>query len=274
MKLKLVFFIFLFACNDLSGQLYLADWDFGLGYTQIAEQVFWENGKLKWEDRREGENLFRFQYDPSGKLQVKAEIVRQFFTDTIITFDPETYEENIQIAKGYSDIADGQYVEYHTNAQVATAGQLKKHVQLGHWISYYPNGKVKEELSYNERGHLHGNYQSYFENGKKKAIGKYEAIFPSPAVEKISGENFQGEFIPEVQEKSFKSGRWKYYSAEGLLESTGKYKVVQQWEEEESFSPTTYEKRLLRRLVSKEVKFGKWKYYTASGKKTIKVLEQ
>ena len=69
-------------------------------------------------------------------------------------------------------IADGNFIEYHSNGTIKTKGLLKNGKRTGIWTSYFVNGKIQSESKY-KKGILNGKTAAYYPNGNVQYMGLY-----------------------------------------------------------------------------------------------------
>ncbi len=72
------------------------------------------------------------------------------------------------------DEPEGFFKLIHDSGTFAGSGKYKKGVRVGKWTFLYPNGKIREEVTYNEQGQAEGNRKTYFENGNLESEETYQ----------------------------------------------------------------------------------------------------
>lgn len=294
MKTTFLLFSLLLIGNLAFAQWHLTDWDPGMDSSVAIQKMYWDNGNLRLENVIEDDKLIRLQYHAEGGLHIKAEIHHGFFSDTVITFSPDTYEEAIEIINWHGDVPRGKYIEFFADGVIARKGKLNSFGKMGEWKEFYPNGNVKELKQYTKIGMLDGLAKSFYPNGLLKTAGAYVIGLTEHQTEYLVTTNSEGKFIPDQSPKEYQTGRWKYYSENGQLaadvnynstgmkegksktyynngniKSVGKYKVITEMQEEIKYSPTTYEKITVKKMTPIEKKTGKWKHYSEQGLKKI-----
>jgi aminopeptidase N len=107
----------------------------------------------------------------------------------------------------------------YTDEIARGVGSLIKGLKEGDWIYYYPNRKIKREVTY-EGGKLNEVSKSYDKNGGLSELCNYKNDLPEGEYTKFrkkvkvaSGAYFEG----------VKTGLWSYYYPDGDLESQGFY---------------------------------------------------
>ena len=104
MKITFLLLSLLIISVETTPQSFLRDWDPGMDSSVAIQKIFWENGNLRLENSLEDDKLIRRQYHADGSLHIKAEIYHGFFSDTVTTFDPDTYDETVEIMNWYCDV--------------------------------------------------------------------------------------------------------------------------------------------------------------------------
>jgi len=140
-------------------------------------------------------------YNEAGKLKETAEFkndqlngLRQLYNDST---------KQIIIVENYKNNSfEGEYLSYHPNGELKQKGQYVNNKMSGLWKYYYPTGALKEAVQF-KNNKEEGPYKAYHQNGQLKAEGTYE------------NENRQGP--------------WKVYHPNGVLEEQANY--VDDWEE-------------------------------------------
>jgi hypothetical protein len=103
----------------------------------------YEDGRpmVTYEKLKNG-NYFRKFYNENGSLFQKAEVKFYYHQDTVTLFDPETYEQKMEINKGYLSELNGYFTQYHNfydKEYIELAGSYVNGLQ-GTWVyCTYPN---------------------------------------------------------------------------------------------------------------------------------------
>lgn len=120
--------------------------------------------------------------------------VIQYFEDTQ---NGEKHLEKEYYVSDSSGKIEGAYVEYFYGGEIKVKGTFRSGVPIGGWEYFFENGKLKQNVSFEEEGKItyryffengnvktelgvkgkqkEGVYNQYFENGKEKITGKYKA---------------------------------------------------------------------------------------------------
>ncbi|MBT07133.1 MAG: hypothetical protein CMM32_09530 [Rhodospirillaceae bacterium] len=112
--------------------------------------------------------------------------------ETTVTFDDLIYREGVFYHKSAGDNpfsgtvkkagqrwaflngkAEGPYVSFHDNGQLASMGSYLNGERNGEWLTYHVSGQlmIKETLQNGER---HGAWEYYFINGQLREKGNYK----------------------------------------------------------------------------------------------------
>lgn len=195
--MKNPFFYFLLLIGmPLSGQDYALP---AMSHYQVAtyfwadssstQQItYWPNGqtKVQYADLA-ADKKRRSEYDEQGCLLIEIEVKQHFTVDTILHVDPETFEEELEIRRGFTDMPHGSYTEYVRFAEscpekpiVLTEGQYQEGLRFGLWKTCKEKIGVGALLSahYNAEGQLEGEFmESYAFLGKpRKIVGHYQPV--------------------------------------------------------------------------------------------------
>jgi len=120
----------------------------------------------------------------------KVDKMISFVTDYLIEKMPK---ENLVVnGKEYS-----AHASYYDNDYVKSIGYYDRQSKLnkGPWLHFYPNGNLKNEGNYNDKGLLDGEWKLYFPDGKLNKIinysngklnGPYETYYPNGQLEEKS----------------------------------------------------------------------------------------
>jgi antitoxin component YwqK of YwqJK toxin-antitoxin module len=207
--------LLLLSCTCLIAQFQQIQWPWDS--TETDQQIqYWGDGGIKAENKRLGDQLFRFQYYENGALQLKAAIQQHRGIDTIITFDPETLERSqIQYKRNFHDWPSGPYLEFFPDGNVKAKGEVDGKKHLGKWLEYWANGNLKREIHYDEKGFKAGPYREYYENGNLKVSGAYKVEMVTEKRLCFNPETFQ-EYECEIEvEQEVQTGEWRYYDESG-----------------------------------------------------------
>ncbi len=239
MKRQLLFSFFLFCVQYSIGQNYefpkIQQYKFECHYwkdTLNSHQVLkFKNGNIKLEYIHiDGNRKLRKEYHENGRLKLTAEVIQEFVTDTFVSFNPETYEEDIEVLSGIEDIRDGQYIEYDFYRRIITKGSFKYGKKNGKWESTLHNlsyGTIFIEANYNDEGFLSGKYKEYYfdEPSKTKSI-KAEGEVNVVLQKSVYRSSIKNKPHINYFQKSMQVGEWKYYNILGELEQIIIYQVM------------------------------------------------
>ncbi len=67
----------------------------------------------------------------------------------------------------------GHWVSYYNDGKVKEDGHYAQGHKVRVWKSYFPSGVIEEEIPYDQQGTMNGDYTSYFENGMIGTKGTY-----------------------------------------------------------------------------------------------------
>lgn len=157
--------------------------------------AFYENGNVKEEKNYSNGKLEGYvkRYSQEGKL-----ITAVKYTKGIVDLEADDFQTGIEIKE-----------EYDQNDNLTFQGSYKKEIPIGVHRYFNNKGEVIESKTYNITGNLiaegkvllnglkDGNWTYYYEEGKKKATGKYSY--------------------------GKKTGRWTYYYPNGKIQQKGSY---------------------------------------------------
>lgn len=69
---------------------------------------------------------------------------------------------------------DGYAIIYHENGKTAEEGNWKANKWLGAYKSYYPNGQVQQDFTFNQAGKREGVQKYYYPDGKTQIEGNWQ----------------------------------------------------------------------------------------------------
>ncbi|MFT5165860.1 MAG: hypothetical protein ACI8P3_001090 [Saprospiraceae bacterium] len=133
-----------------------------------GEAQYHENGYVKYiyKDAGEGRKK-RYEYYEDGTPLSEMEVVFKLYRDTIVTFNPDTYEEMIQITENKDLLPDGQYLEYHEGnpdgkRRIHLTGKFREGEKVGTWkITSLSGGTTKIKMEESDTSVDHTDYKSY-----------------------------------------------------------------------------------------------------------------
>ncbi len=213
----LIVFYFLLSAPYCFGQFEYISWNWN-DTLLSQQQLLWNNGRLRVENKEVDGQLVRFQYYSDGQLHLNAEIQQSRFIDTVITFDPENYSEKHKYHKNFGEGPWGKYTEYHPNGNLKEQGKKLGKTNIGFWVYHFPNGKIEKSINFNEDGRMDGEYIAYYPNGQIKEIGNYKVHIAIKKSTTFDPETYEKKIADEEIKTTIKSGIWKYYLEDGSLE--------------------------------------------------------
>ena len=164
-----------------------------------AAEEYDEKGKVKTRTEfKDGEkNGVSESFGANGKVLVRERYVNGILEGVKENFrDDGSLFSTIEYKNGKRD---GEVKYYYENGELLGEGRVREEnpygdVMLGIWKGYYPDGKLKKEVKFNEEG-TEADVKTYFQNGKISTEGKMIGKFDSWK----------------------KTGIWKYYYENGNL---------------------------------------------------------
>lgn len=195
---------------------------------------------------QKGYILYMMSVIPSSEItkanSKNAEVITQFKA----YFKSYWHEHQNKIKYPVGGVTYKVTHNYHTSGVLYGVGELENDVNVGDWIFFYKNGKIKSELSYNEKGELHGDCVWYDVYGNVSQKGKYEndgvnglATFGRDndckwytgtfVDNKLDGElelyRYNGTLLEKKNLSDTKlNGPWKQYSNSGTITGETNYK--------------------------------------------------
>lgn len=165
------------------------------GFKQGAWKEYYTTGEIKSEgnykdNRREGNWIF---YHANGNIEQKGKYVKgkphgswywYYQNGKLLREEEFINGKEDGLMAEYTETGDtivkGNYVEGEKNGKwlfkigdEVVEGEYANGLEQGKWFSfYYPSLMIKSEYSYNQ-GELHGEYKSWYENGKLLETGDY-----------------------------------------------------------------------------------------------------
>ncbi len=82
-----------------------------------------------------------------------------------ITYDSIPYYFRLVIFDSVNNCFSGKVVDFYSDSTVEMTGYYSNCMKNSYFIFYYPNGKIKKKILYND-DHLAGEGEYYFENGQ------------------------------------------------------------------------------------------------------------
>ncbi|MBI3509958.1 MAG: TonB family protein [Bacteroidetes bacterium] len=126
---------------------------------KILREMHWKNGKRFGADD---------QFDIYGTL-LTHEYFGAYGPDTIIYYQKNGKISNERVYRYYPGFVReeqfSQYSEYDENGILMLTGEYHFEAKNSKWQTFYPNGKVKSETTYNG-GKMDGIYTKWYMNGK------------------------------------------------------------------------------------------------------------
>jgi hypothetical protein len=101
--------------------------------------------------------------------QISQTIAKPVEQDTINMTDANGKKQGKWILRGTHKPGSG-----YSMHQKIEEGLYKNNRKTGLWINYYPNGKIKSEINF-EDGKPGGSAKTYYENGKKQEEGTWKS---------------------------------------------------------------------------------------------------
>jgi antitoxin component YwqK of YwqJK toxin-antitoxin module len=121
---------------------------------------------------KSGDVISQYDYDYSGYLSE----VRKRRSDKTIeeqSFHPNGVKKTTLFYEEGGDITDGTYITYHPNGKIKQEISISKGKYNGVYKSYYSNGKLNDEGTYS-KGSLDGAYTAYYQSGQLKEKTTYD----------------------------------------------------------------------------------------------------
>lgn len=107
-------------------------------------------------------------YYENGRIKV-----RESYVEGILVGKVEYYE-NGEVLNSESYEENKKVLEEKESAKKATAMRTERAEDYKQYVTYYPNGNIKEKAVYKDK-EIDGEYLSYYENGNLKEKGNYES---------------------------------------------------------------------------------------------------
>ncbi len=200
------------------------------------EKVYDENAKLiaKFNYENNQKNGPYWLYHPTGELLCHGNYLKDI---------PDGKHQFVDVdgkVFGTSTIINGSghWVSYYPNGKVKEDGHYFQGTKVNNWKAFFPSGVLEEETPYDQQGALNGDYRSYFENG---IIGT------------------QGTYVDNTR-----NGKWKYFYQNGQVGAEAEMTYGMRngvWNEWNwTASPKVYGIYESNRSV------GKWEYFHKNGK--------
>lgn len=195
----------------------------------------------------------RRDYFPDGKIRIEA-TYRQGIPEGIRReFDTEgnvvrsfTFRNGIMIAEGVIG-EDGQrqgfWKEYYAYGAIKSIGNYLNGLRVGDWEYFYPDGKLEQRGSFNDKGLPQGKWLWYYSSGQLLREENYRNGLRDGLLTEYDqmGEIIaQGEFIDNKEEgfwrikngnfteegeyaEGERSGTWQHFFADGSLAFVGAF---------------------------------------------------
>jgi len=196
------------------------------------QKEYWDNGNIKveYENLQNGLKLKK-EYFYKGRLKLSIEVIQKYSIDTAMQFDEYGDIISKEIMKGYKDVNNGKYIEYHEpyyskEDLPKTYGQYKNDIQIGLWQTEKGTGGNIIEANFNLNGKLAGQYKEYYQEypNKKysiKWLGNYDFINVTILKRNYPGNKDKYSHITYMQIRRI--GEWKLFDRDGTLLETVTY---------------------------------------------------
>lgn len=147
-------------------------------------------------------------------VQMELEVVRKSRSASRVL----VYLDSVLVRSTcYRDgVAHGKSTEYYWNGRPSLVRRYSHGVPVGVALEYANSGSLIGRYEMNDSGQFIGKYTDYYENQKKKSVGRYErsiGYYCDPS---------QSESMFEVGYE--KTAEWKFYSERGKLNMTCVFK--------------------------------------------------
>jgi len=144
-----------------------------------------------------------------------------FQHEQVKTKSSEGTEEEVYSIDKDSKLKDGQYKKYYPSGKLAVEATYKNDTIVGLRTFYYENGKPQITESHDDHGNFSGDYFTYYENGNKELIGKYEDNMMTGQWKRYYD---TGELMEVVMFKeNAENGPFVEYYKNGKLKAEGNY---------------------------------------------------
>ena len=196
------------------------------------QKEYWTNGNLKVKYENIGQNKkLKKEYFEEGRLKLTVEVSQVYAIDTCLVEEPKTWEIKEVVEKGFTDIADGEYIEYHepiySPEDIPIAkGYYRNGKRIGQWEIEISNKNIYVVANFNTQGQLEGQYIEYFlEYGKEinkiKWLGQYNVV---PTID-LKWDHQLKKYKSLSYMESRKVGVWQRFNELGELKETVTYEM-------------------------------------------------
>ena len=178
-------------------------------------------------ENNEPKGIFHFYYETGelmstvhhldGKKHMHAS---NFYTTGMLI--SEGHYKQATVEGELDKVKDGTWKLYNPDGSLRAGETYAMGVLHGPATRYYSNGKVLEQVSYNQ-GEKDGDWKEYFEDGKTKAEGSSAMGNFHGAVKYYHPNGVM--LIQGAYEKGLKDGVWIKFTTGGDIEITTKYKL-------------------------------------------------
>ena len=157
-------------------------------------------------------------YLPDGTLRMEVPFVRGLEQGTGKEYSPDG---NI--------ITITEYKKGFITDRMKVNRRDKNQLKQGMWITFHPNGKIKQEGTYKD-DKRHGYFKDYTENGDLIRVVKYVNDVEQPGAEEIQKLQVQNEYYPDgkirattMYRNGIPEGVKREYAPDGTIEKSAEY---------------------------------------------------
>jgi len=167
-------------------------------------------------------------YFASGSFGERIVFINEELKYRLYDKDNRLLVEGTVSNDGDKYLREGHWVEYYPSGKVKNSGQYHRNNPVGTWQKFYPNGNLMRTCSYaliegsSTFYCMTGTYEEYFDNGQLKVKGLYKAVVNDHAKDSMWVQDPEtGKQVMKVvttyKARPEKFGTWEYYNEKGEL---------------------------------------------------------
>ena len=192
---------------------------------QAFKNEVWHNGKPKVEfDVHDDSTAIRREYFPTGELKIVADVKYAIASDTMVSYPPGVYEEQIVIVEEACYPRIGEYIEYYKSrhatekdSHIKSKGQYIDGVRVGEWQFKAAQSENKIKCNFDTDGKLSGDYAEFYYIPKSNSYSKKVTGAFARKKYSILKKRKSGKLVEYKIDEIVRSGKWQYYSVDGQL---------------------------------------------------------